>query len=52
MLTELHVENLGVIADTTLIFGPGMTALTGETGAGKTLLVEAISLLSGGRADA
>jgi DNA repair protein RecN (Recombination protein N) len=52
MLTELHVENLGVIADTTLVFGPGMTALTGETGAGKTLLVEAISLLGGGRADA
>lgn len=52
MLTELRVENLGVIADTTLVFGPGMTALTGETGAGKTLLVEAISLLVGGRADA
>jgi DNA repair protein RecN (Recombination protein N) len=52
MLTELHVENLGVIADSTLVFGPGMTALTGETGAGKTLLVEAISLLVGGRADA
>ena len=37
MLTELHVRDLGVIEDLTLVFGPGMTALTGETGAGKTL---------------
>src|SRR5687767_7111034 len=51
MLTELAVENLGVIADLSLVLGPGMTALTGETGAGKTLLVEAIELLVGGRAD-
>ena len=52
MLTELRIENLGVIADLSLVFGPGMTALTGETGAGKTMLVEAIELLVGGRADA
>ncbi len=52
MLTELRVENLGVISELTLLLGPGMTALTGETGAGKTLLVEAIELLVGGRADA
>ncbi|MEA3077687.1 MAG: repair protein RecN [Actinomycetota bacterium] len=52
MLAELHVRDLGVIADLTLTFGPGMTALTGETGAGKTLVVEAIELLVGGRADA
>ncbi len=51
MLAELHVCDLGVIADLTLVFGPGMTALTGETGAGKTLVVEAIELLLGGRAD-
>src|SRR6476659_10233848 len=51
MLTELHVRDLGVITDLTLVLGPGMTALTGETGAGKTLLVEAIELLVGGRAD-
>ncbi|MEA2717275.1 MAG: repair protein RecN [Actinomycetota bacterium] len=51
MLAELHVRDLGVIADLTLLLGPGMTALTGETGAGKTLLVEAIELLVGGRAD-
>src|SRR6188472_2910840 len=52
MLTELRVHDLGVIADLSLVFGPGMTALTGETGAGKTMLVEAIELLVGGRADA
>ena len=51
MLVELHIENLGVIERASLALGPGMTALTGETGAGKTLLVEAIELLVGGRAD-
>ncbi|MEA2973078.1 MAG: repair protein RecN [Actinomycetota bacterium] len=51
MLVELHVRDLGVIADLTLVLRPGMTALTGETGAGKTLVVEAIELLVGGRAD-
>jgi DNA repair protein RecN (Recombination protein N) len=51
MLTELHVENLGVIERLTLLLDPAMTALTGETGAGKTLVVEAIDLLMGGRAD-
>ena len=51
MLVELHVRDLGVISDLRLTFGPGMTALTGETGAGKTLLVEAIELLTGGRAE-
>ncbi|HEY2428730.1 MAG TPA: DNA repair protein RecN, partial [Acidimicrobiales bacterium] len=52
MLLELTVRNLGVIEDLTLLLGPGMTALTGETGAGKTLVVEAIELLVGGRPDA
>jgi DNA repair protein RecN (Recombination protein N) len=51
ILVELRVRNLGVIDDVTVALGPGMTALTGETGAGKTLLVEALSLLLGGRAD-
>ncbi|HVM08783.1 MAG TPA: DNA repair protein RecN [Acidimicrobiales bacterium] len=51
MLTELRVRDLGVIADLRLVLGAGMTALTGETGAGKTLVVEAIELLMGGRAD-
>jgi len=52
MLAELHVRDLGVIEDLQLVLDAGMTALTGETGAGKTLLVEAIELLVGGRADA
>ena len=52
MLAELHVRDLGVIADLHLLLDDGMTALTGETGAGKTLVVEAIELLTGERADA
>jgi DNA repair protein RecN (Recombination protein N) len=51
VLAELRVENLGVIAELSLVLGEGMTALTGETGAGKTLVIEAITLLLGGRAD-
>ena len=51
VLTDLHVRDLGVIEDLTLDFGPGMTALTGETGAGKTLVVEALQLVLGGRAN-
>jgi len=51
MLVTLHVVNLGVIEDVTLELSSGMTVLTGETGAGKTLLVGALSLLLGGRAD-
>jgi DNA repair protein RecN (Recombination protein N) len=51
MLTELRVQQLGVIADLGVVLGPGLIALTGETGAGKTLVVEAIELLLGGRAD-
>lgn len=52
MLLELRVENLGIISELQLVIGPGMTAITGETGAGKTLIVEALELLLGGRADA
>ena len=52
MLSELHVRDLGVIAELSLVLGEGMTAVTGETGAGKTLVVTAIELLVGGRADA
>jgi DNA repair protein RecN (Recombination protein N) len=51
VLSELHVSQLGVIEDLALVLGAGMTALTGETGAGKTLVVEAVELLVGGRAD-
>lgn len=52
MLAELRVCNLGVIEEASIVFTPGMTAVTGETGAGKTLIVTAIELLVGGRADA
>jgi DNA repair protein RecN (Recombination protein N) len=52
MLIEIRVRDLGVIEALDLVLGPGMTALTGETGAGKTLVVEALELLVGGRADA
>ncbi|MHB1784488.1 MAG: AAA family ATPase, partial [Acidimicrobiales bacterium] len=51
MLVELRVRELGVISDLDVVLGPGLTALTGETGAGKTLLVEALALLLGGRTD-
>lgn len=50
MLRELRVRNYAVIQDITLEFGPGLTVLSGETGAGKSLLVGALSLLLGGRA--
>ncbi|MGA2306338.1 MAG: DNA repair protein RecN [Acidimicrobiales bacterium] len=51
MLTELRVRDLGVIEDLSLTFGAGMTVLTGETGAGKTLVVEALQLVLGSRAN-
>ena len=51
MLTELVVEGLGVIERTELVLSGGCSALTGETGAGKTLVVAALGLLVGGKAD-
>ena len=51
MLSELHIENLGVIRGIDLVVAGGLTAITGETGAGKTMLVEALDLVVGGRAD-
>ena len=50
-LLELAVADVGIIERLALVLGPGMTALTGETGAGKTMVVGAIDLLLGGRAD-
>lgn len=52
MIDELQIRNLGVIAEATLPLGPGFTAVTGETGAGKTMVVSALGLVLGERADA
>jgi DNA repair protein RecN (Recombination protein N) len=51
VLEELRLRGLGVIEDATLELGPGFTAITGETGAGKTMLLTGLGLLLGGRAD-
>jgi len=51
VLTELRIRNVGVIDDVTLVLGEGLNVLTGETGAGKTMVVSALELLLGGRAD-
>ena len=50
MIEELHIRGLGVIEDSSLLLGPGLTVVTGETGAGKTMLVTALQLLLGARA--
>ena len=51
MLAELTVRNLAVIEETRLTFGPGLNVITGETGAGKSLLVDALAFVLGGAAD-
>ncbi|HEX7111964.1 MAG TPA: DNA repair protein RecN [Mizugakiibacter sp.] len=52
MLALLYVKNLAVVEEAEIVLGPGLTVVTGETGAGKSLLVDALLLLSGARADA
>ena len=52
MLEEVRIRSLGVIEDAVLELGPGLTVVTGETGAGKTMVVTALGLLLGERADA
>jgi DNA repair protein RecN (Recombination protein N) len=52
LIEELGIRDLGVIAEASLPLGPGFTAVTGETGAGKTMVVTALGLLLGARADA
>ncbi len=51
MIAELRVRDLVTVADATLHLGPGLNVLTGETGAGKSMLVDALALLLGGRAE-
>lgn len=51
MLDELHVTNIALIQDASISFSPGLTVLTGETGAGKTALLSALQLITGRRAD-
>jgi DNA repair protein RecN (Recombination protein N) len=51
MIEQLRIKNLGVIRDATLDFSPGLTVLTGETGAGKTMVFRSLHLLFGGKAD-
>jgi DNA repair protein RecN (Recombination protein N) len=51
VIDELHIRGLGVIEDASLRLAPGLTVVTGETGAGKTMLVTALELLLGARAD-
>src|SRR6188472_3410367 len=52
MLRQLRIENLVLIREAELELGPGLNAITGETGAGKTILAQAVGLLLGARADA
>ena len=51
MLTELRIENLAIIQDLSLRFREGLVTFTGETGAGKSIIIDAIEALVGGRAD-
>ncbi len=52
MLVELRAENYAVIDHAIATFGPGLNLLTGETGAGKSILVDALALLMGGKSSA
>lgn len=49
MITNLHIKNIGIIEDLEINLNKGMNVLTGETGAGKTLIIDAISIICGGR---
>ncbi len=51
MIESLHIENIAVIKRLDVEFGQGLTVLTGETGAGKSMIIDSLSLLLGGRAD-
>ncbi len=49
MITNLHIKNIGIIDDLEIDLNKGMNVLTGETGAGKTLIIDSISIICGGR---
>lgn len=49
MITSLHIQNIGIIEDLCIDFGKGFNVLTGETGAGKTLIIDSLQILAGGR---
>ena len=49
MISTLHIKNIGIIDDITVEYNEGFNALTGETGAGKTLIIDALNIISGGR---
>ena len=52
MLLNLHIRDFAIVDNLEIDFSPGMSALTGETGAGKSILLDALGLLLGDRADA
>ena len=49
MITTLHIKNIGIIDDLSVELNNGFNVFTGETGAGKTLIIDAINIISGGR---
>ena len=49
MISSLHIRNIGIIEDLSIDFNKGLNVLTGETGAGKTLIIDALQIISGGR---
>ena len=49
MITTLHIKNIGIIEEITIDLSRGLNVLTGETGAGKTLMIDALLILSGER---
>ena len=49
MISTLHIKNIGIIEDLNIDFNKGLNVLTGETGAGKTLIIDSLEIISGGR---
>lgn len=49
MISNLHIQNIGIIDDITIDLNQGLNVLTGETGAGKTLIIDSLGIISGGR---